>query len=483
MCGIILLRGPEAQSRLPQILAKMQHRGPDSQHCWSSENGKLAIGFSRLAINDTSENGSQPYHHINLVGAFNGEIYNFKNLIKEFGLPPDIECDTHVVLPIYAKISHEVLTKLDGFYSGVIYKKNTETAILFRDHIGKKPLFYGVSGTEIFVSSELKVFDEISWFEHVPLGISRLDFKSASLSHRRKHKLVKLQRGNTLVAALTQAVAKRLPATEQPTGLFLSGGLDSSIIAAISQHMRNDIVYFALGNNGSTDIQMVQLLADHLNLQHVRYIPLPTPGQMSDLIRKIVRATESYNPSIVSNGLATYLLAAAASSEGIKVVITGEGADELFAGYHQYLPEREWRVMQTALLNDMHFTELRRLDLCSMAHSVEARCPFLDKKVREIAQNMPFKDYYSAGTNKSALRNLFADLLPAQIALRPKTSFDVGSGIRAMVINHLSKSGKSEKEALRDIWLQEFNFCPEHTYFHRYPVFDEAISKRGAKHR
>lgn len=483
MCGIILLSGPEAQNRLPQILAKMQHRGPDSQRSWSSESGKLAIGFSRLAINDSSEKGNQPYHHKNLVGAFNGEIYNFKSLIKEFGLPPDIECDTHVVLPLYAKISQEILTKLDGFYSGVIYDTSTENTILIRDHIGKKPLFYGVSGTEIFVSSELKVFDEISWFEHVPLGISRLDFKSASLTYSRKHKLLKLQRGYTLVAALTKAVAKRLPAPEQPTGLFLSGGLDSSIITTISQQIRNDIVYFALGNNDSNDIKMVQLLADHLNLQRVRYIPLPTPEQMADLIRKIVRATESYNPSIVSNGLATYLLAAAANSEGIKVVITGEGADELFAGYHKYLPEDEWRVIQTALLNDMHFTELRRLDLCSMAHSVEARCPFLDKEVRVIAQNMPFKDYYYAGTNKAALRNLFADLLPTQIVSRPKTSFDVGSGIRAMVLNHLSKSGKSEKEALRDIWLQEFNFHPEHTYFHSYPTFDEAISKRGAKHR
>ena len=201
------------------------------------------------------------------------------------------------------------------------------------------------------------------------------------------------------------------------------------------------------------------------------------------MIDKVLYATESYNPSIISNGLATYLLAQAAYMKGLKVVLTGEGADELFAGYHEQLSEQEWQITRTKLITDMHFTELRRLDKCSMAHSIEARCPFLDRTVKRVADDLEHKQFYIPGHNKIALRDAFRHLLPVEIANRKKTSFDVGSGIRKLVVDYLTRNGNTEIAELKEIWQATFTYDVDDPYFFSYPTFDSAIAKRGGAHR
>ena len=123
------------------------------------------------------------------------------------------------------------------------------------------------------------------------------------------------------------------------------------------------------------------------------------------LFREVVKSTESFNPSIISNGLATYVLSKAVNDAGIKVVLGGEGADELFGGYHKFTSaDSNWKEIRNQLINDMQMTELRRLDLASMAHSVEVRCPFLDIKVRNFAESLDFEDLYEGDVNKVILR-------------------------------------------------------------------------------
>jgi asparagine synthase (glutamine-hydrolysing) len=280
---------------------------------------------------------------------------------------------------------------------------------------------------------------------------------------------------------MEQAVIKRLP--KQKFGVFLSGGLDSSIIAVLANQHRQDIIYFTLGSPNSPDIVMVNILIKHLGLKQVQYIPLPTEDELPKLIVEVLQITESYNPSIISNGLATYLLAQAAQKEGIKVVLTGEGADELFAGYHELLSEEEWQAVRTNLITDMCFTELRRLDTCTMAYGIEARCPYLDRAVKCIADNLEYKDLYSQGQNKMALRDAFGHLLPVEITNRKKVSFDVGSGIRKLVVSHLTFNGNTEITELKDIWRQKFSNDVNNPYFFSYPTFDTAIAKRGDVHR
>ena len=282
---------------------------------------------------------------------------------------------------------------------------------------------------------------------------------------------------------ITKQSVKMCSIGRRKIGIFLSGGLDSSIIAALANQYHHNIAYFVLGNPDSPDVAMVNKLVNHLGINQVNYIPLPTEQELPTLVDKIVYATESYNPSIISNGLATYLLAEAAYKEGLKVVLTGEGADELFAGYHEKLPEEEWQSTRSNLINDMRFTELRRLDKCSMAHSIEARCPFLDRTVKYIADNLEHKNFYSYNQNKVALRDTFGHLLPAEIADRKKTSFDVGSGIRKLVVNYLTRNGNTEIVELKNIWNQTFAHNADKSYFFSYPTFDSVIAKRGETHR
>ena len=285
------------------------------------------------------------------------------------------------------------------------------------------------------------------------------------------------------------AVIKRLPKEGQPVGVFLSGGLDSSLVAAIVAEHRADATYFTLGNH--SDWENVKAVIEALDLQDIRVVSLPLEQNLSNLIRELVLSTESYNPSIISNGLGSFLLSKAAHEANIKVVLGGEGADELFGGYHTFQnPEEvtsngdDWKQVRVQLISDMRQTELRRLDLTSMAHSVEVRCPFLDRRLRSFSDMLTFEDMYQYPDNKILLRRSFPNILPKEILWRKKTSLDVGSGVRKLVTEHLKCYGVSERAALRNIWCDIFqNRDPEDPYYSYYPVFDNAIDERGEEHR
>lgn len=478
MCGIMLLVGPNASTRLPACLHRLRHRGPDDHRAWMS--GDLALGFVRLQINGDEAVGRQPLLGEGTVAAFNGEIYNHESLAEAHGLPRSA-CDVRVVTPLLARKGPRVIDDLDGFYSGVVIRPPDRSVLCFRDHMGKKPLFVGRSGTELFIASEMKALDQADWFELLPRGVSAVDLDTGAVRVVAAHRRVSGSLG--LEAAFAEAVRKRLPARNQPVALFLSGGLDSSLVASFASRLRSDITYFTLGDDEHPDHRAARVVADALGLRDVRAVPLPDRAALPGLIRDVVHATESFNPSIVSNGLATFLLAKSAREAGIKVVLTGEGADELFGGYHSFEEGDPWRETRERLIDDMQYTELRRLDLCCMAHSVEPRCPFLDRAVRRISDECGFRDFFDAGRNKAVLRRTFADALPAEILDRRKTSFDVGSGIRGEVVRYLRRNGRTEREELHGIWRTLFDHGDSSPYFNAYPVFDEAIDSRAETHR
>jgi asparagine synthase (glutamine-hydrolysing) len=483
MCGILLLHGPRANERMDVCLPRLAHRGPDERATWTK--GQLCLGFCRLAINDKGIHGRQPHTHGDLVGAFNGEIYNHDALVERHGLRQQGTCDIHVVLPLVEQFGAEVLDLLDGFFSGLVFDRRTSELVTLRDHMGKKPLYVGRSGSELFVTSELKALEQVEWFAPLPKGFAKVDLQSGEVELVRGHQLE--ASGESLDVLLREAVRKRLPRADEPLGLFLSGGLDSSIIAALVTHHRPDAVHYTLADDTSPDLIPCALVIEALGLEHVRRVPLPGPKVLPTLIEAVVYATESYNPSIVSNGLCTYLLAQAAHADGIKVVLTGEGADELFGGYHRFTRDQPWRQTRRRLVEDMHFTELRRLDSSAMAHAVEARCPYLDRAVRAHSDTLDYGALYERGPqglqNKVALRAAADGLLPAGVLARRKTSFDVGSGIRGLVVSHLRRRGRTEKQELEAIWRRRFAFDHGHPHFHSYPVFDHVIATRGEAHR
>lgn len=478
MCGVVFLAGPRAEARIGGCLERLRHRGPDDESVWTGS--QVALGFARLAINGPGASGRQPHRHGDLIGAINGEIYNHVALTASHALTPS-PCDTHVVLPLLERLGHRVIDELDGFYAGVILRISTREVLCIRDHMGKKPLFVGRSEGEIFIASELKAFDQVEWFKPLPRGVSTVDLETGRALSIASHRSV--EAGDDVSLLLEAALRKRMPAADQPLGVFLSGGLDSSLIAALISRQREDATYFTLGDQSGADRIAVEALAGTLGLRDVRFVPLPERERLPELIRRVVYATESFNPSIVSNGLATFLLAEAAHHAGIKVVLSGEGADELFGGYHLFGPTDPWREVRAQLIDDMHLTELRRLDMSCMAQSVEARCPFLDRAIRTFSDGLAHRDLYDAGENKVILRRCFAERLPAEARHRRKVSFDVGSGLRGEVVGYLRGLGRSEREALREIWEGLFSFDPSAPYFHEYPVFDAAIERRGAAHR
>jgi asparagine synthase (glutamine-hydrolysing) len=478
VCGIVLLQGPNAGARLPECLDRLRHRGPDDSSVWVGDD--VALGFTRLAINGEGLSGRQPYRHGGLVGAINGEVYNHRELAHAYGLTPS-ECDAQVLLPLLDLQGPQVIDELDGFYAAVAFRPSTREVLCLRDHIGKKPLFVGRSQGEVFITSELKALERIDWFQLLPRGVTQVQLDTGRLTQVADHRPVRPQAD--VADLLEDAVRKRMPRPNQPVGVFLSGGLDSSLVAALASQLRDDVTYFTLGDPDDPDRRAVETVVDALGLRDVRVVPVPSSAQIPELVRSVVYATESYNPSVVSNGLATFLLAQAAHENGIKVVLTGEGADELFGGYHSFREEDPWREVRAQLLDDMHFTELRRLDMSCMAHSVEARCPFLDRAVRGFSDRLAYDEMYGGEENKITLRRSFEGVLPPSILHRPKTSFDVGSGIRRQVVRYLRRNGRGERQELLELWRQHFAYDASEPYFHSYPVFDEAIDRRGMTHR
>lgn len=477
MCGIVVIIG---NGNIENALNKIKHRGLDSTKIVYSEN--VAIGFNRLAINDKTDKGIQPFEFSDLIGVFNGEIYNADELRNEFSIEKNSNSDTEIILPLFEKLGSSVIHHLDGFYSGVIYDKKNKQTFLLRDYIGKKPLFFGNSNNDSFIVSELKAIDFIDDFKIVPKGFSEL--KNGVINLLEKHQIPFTSK-DALKKTLVEAVKKRIPKNEKQFGVFLSGGLDSSIIASIVAKYADNVIYYTLGN--TDDLSYVTLLAKQLNLK-IKTVELPKPNELSELIDKVVYHTESYNPSIISNGLATYLLSQEAHKDGLKVVLSGEGADELFCGYPISKKATDWFEKRVELIENMHFTELRRLDLSSMAHTIEIRCPFLDKNVfaasNECLQNDLIETKNGNLQGKKILRELFFDELPKAIAERNKVSFDVGSGIRKLVVEHLTKSNYSEKKSLKTVWVKHFpaNLSDE-KYFHSYPTFDKAIATRSTAHK
>jgi asparagine synthase (glutamine-hydrolysing) len=480
MCGIVALIGGDGEEIVTNALRKIGHRGKDGAQILSLNN--LSIGFNRLAINDKSNQGMQPWQHANLVGVFNGEIYNFQELKSEFRIETTSECDTEVILPLFEIFGTDVIDYLDGFYSGIIANTETNQVYLLRDIFGKKPMFFGDMLGGRFVTSELKAIDKVSRFTVVPKGVSIIEDNQLTILKTHHVKVIPKDR---LAKAISESVRKRIPVSERSFGVFLSGGLDSSIIACIVSELSQNVTYYVLGDENSEDVKFARLLGERLGiLEAIKVIPIPHDDLLDELIETLVYHTESYNPSVISNGLATYLLSKEVNKDGLQVVLSGEGADELFCGYNLGARAEQWFNAREELIENMHTTELRRLDMSSMANTVEVRSPFLDRTVYGCSLDCLLPDLLESTDEgirgKKILRELFSDYLPAEIWGRKKVSFDVGSGIRRLVVNHLIRNGKTERTELKQVWdnLFEFRF-PKHEFFHSYPTFDTVISKRG----
>lgn len=486
MCGLIVTSGSVTKEELTRWIKNLHHRGPNSSNV--NHRGSIGMAFSRLAINDLTELGDQPREFNEYSTMVNGEIYNHQQLKDKYQLQYSGNADTNILGPLFSKIGKDVINQLDGFYSAVIFNNISKKLYTLKDYIGKKGLFLVKKGTAFIITSELKAIPDIDSFQVIPKGMCEVNLSSGEIKKIAMQSVVDNAALRDLPEVLFDAVIKRIPKDNAAFGAFLSGGLDSSILASILVSLKANVTFYLLGDeNSSIDFLPGVSVLKWLGITNYRIIPLPSNEELPLLIDQVVYCTESYNPSIISNGFCTYLLSRAANKDGLKVIFSGEGADELFGGYKYQKKEDEWKFFRSSLVDDMHFTELRRVDLTCMSNSVEARFPYLDREMYELSQRLQYEDLYSFYNEKTIskwiLRKSYEDKLPEDIIWRQKVSSDVGSGLRKMVVNYLLSRHENEKEGLLNLWSQHYTYDHLDSYFHSYPCFDAVIENRGVSHK
>ncbi|GHF01549.1 asparagine synthase B [Aliiroseovarius zhejiangensis] len=500
MCGIVCAWGKERHVWTRHALDRLSHRGPDAQAL--RDVGDLVVGFARLAINAIGDEGMQPLSQTTLTGVINGEIYNHLALREEFGLTSLGGSDMAVVLPLFATLGEGVLDRLDGFFSGVVYDSAANRLFTLRDAIGKKPLFLVSTDGTFMLTSALKSAMRVERFEEIPLGLCEIDMESGQIIQRALPRRptplsAKKSTPQALVTTMRRSINKRTACSDLASfAVFVSGGLDSSIIATLVHEGpdRDRAHYYYFDDPESEDAHYAALLLADLGVPASRIHPVSVPmmSEMPELISRVVEATESYNPSIISNGIGTYLLAQSARAGGHKVALGGDGADEMFCGYFDppdFGPDRSWDTSRARLLADLQRTELRRVDGAAMAYGIEVRCPFLDHDLRDLAQGFTETDFYGDGPQpirKRVLRQAFAAHLPPEIIARPKQSFDRGTGIQRLMILCCTRAGDSETDYLHAVWHSHFRDLLGHLdadpYFHSYPAFDMFLKTRGRRY-
>jgi asparagine synthase (glutamine-hydrolysing) len=453
MCGIAGIWGKTHREQIEPMMAVLKHRGPDAEGVYVSEDGSGVLGHRRLSIMDPI-GGDQPIFCEDGSRAIiaNGEIYNFPNLLPDLSQRHVFSTtnDSEAILHLYEEVGPSVVDRLDGMYAFAIADGNDLFAA--RDPIGIKPLYYAEKDRVFLFASELKALSSCDAVQEFPPGTifhSRTGFltfytvpeifpQSAS-----PDEYVQRVRSN-----LERAVGKRLM-SDVPLGAFLSGGLDSSIIAALARKHMDEFHTFSVGIDGSHDLEAARIVARHLDTIHHEYIF--TPEDVAKTLPEIIYFLESFDQDLVRSAIPCYFTSRLAS-DYVKVILTGEGADELFAGYTYYKSMADGRALHSELrrsVASLHNINLQRVDRMTMAHSVEGRVPFLDLEMIQLGQLIPWemKIAGSDQVEKWILRKAFEDLLPAEIIWRDKEQFDEGSGT-VDVLSGLVGKTMSEDEAL-----------------------------------
>jgi asparagine synthase (glutamine-hydrolysing) len=457
MCGIVGIyeESSDAPGDLPEalgrrMLGRLTHRGPDGEG--EARVGDAWLGHRRLSIVDL-EGGSQPLRTDNrswwLVG--NGELYNHESVRQTL---TDARfrsaSDNEVALHLIDREGPDALARLRGMYAFFAASPDGE-CVAARDPVGVKPLFWARRDGLVVFASEVKAFDR-DWQPHVELfppghywtpeaGLA--EFRAAvpedAVTDVEPPEVPDSPVPEELRAlirdSLVGAVEREMMA-DVPVGVFLSGGLDSSLIAAIAARCASregrTLHTFAVGTSDSPDLGAARLVAEQLGTEHHERVY--EPDELRRLLPDVIESIESYDPSLVRSALPNFLLADLAS-QSVKVVLTGEGADELFAGYEYVRAIADHGELHDELvrtIDGLHSLNLQRCDRVTMAHGLEARVPFLDLDMIALGVGLPAEWKLSGPDQpeKRLLREAFEGWLPHEILWREKAQFGDGSGAR-----------------------------------------------------
>ncbi len=482
MCGITGLWGETDVEKVKEMMRRLEHRGPDGSGTYQGERGVL--GHRRLAIMDP-EMGQQPYEEKTLSLAANGEIYNWQTLRQSVGEGHTFktDADTEVALHLFAEEGEHSLRDLDGMFA--LAFASGDELLLARDPIGIKPLYYSqreVGGPLRFASEMKALLGDAAPIHELPPGSAYSTKTGMKRFYDLPDPSERLSNVEDMVAqirqTLTDATEKRLM-SDVPLGAFLSGGLDSSIIVALMMQRRETMHTFSVGLEGSPDLEAARLVSDTLGTQHHEYVF--KAEEVKRELPNIIYHLESFDQDLVRSVIPTYFTARLAA-EHVKVILTGEGADELFAGYTYYRGYEDYGELHSELrrsVSAMHNVNLQRVDRMTMAHSIEGRVPFLDTALIDLALRIPpeFKLLREAGerpVEKWILRKAFEDLLPRDIVWRDKAQFDEGSGTTEMLVNFIEEETQHMNvEAFQAAHPEVALRSAEECYY--YSIFEEVF--------
>ena len=458
MCGIVCafnIKGnnDEIRSNVLKMSQKVRHRGPDWSGIYSSKNAILA--HERLAIVDPTS-GKQPILSEDglKVIAVNGEIYNHKNLKNTLTSSYNFrtESDCEVILALYENKGVDFLNDLNGIFAFGLYDSLKDRYLIARDHMGIIPLYMGWDDDNIFyVSSELKSLEGVcSKIELFPPGHYLLSDSSELIKWYKpdwiSHNSVKNSETSIKVIhdSLSAAVKRQLM-SDVPYGVLLSGGLDSSITSALAKKFaskrvesddKQDAWYpqlhsFSVGLKDAPDLKAAKIVADHIGTIHheINF----TVQEGIDAIRDVIYHLETYDITTIRASTPMYLMARAIKSLGIKMVLSGEGADELFGGYlyfHKAPNAKEFHEETVRKLDKLHQYDCLRANKSLAAWGIEGRVPFLDKEFIDVAMNINPEDKMikNGRIEKWVLREAFKDYLPESVLWRQKEQFSDGVG-------------------------------------------------------
>lgn len=417
MCGIFGSTGGDGP------LFDLSHRGPDATS--ELKVGDMSLMFWRLAINGVSD-GMQPFEKYGTYLIANAEIYNHLEL---GGYKGDSDCE--VLLPLIREVGlFNACTEIDGDFA-FIYTDGKEMYAA-RDRVGVRPLFYCYHEDGIAFASEVKAllhFDtEVQIFPPGHLYDSRID-KFICWESNYFDPIMTPLKGD-IKKCLTEAVAKRVTNTEKPVGFFLSGGLDSSIIAALAKQITNSrIRTFSIGMAGSPDLLAARQMANYLDTDHTEILFTPEEGLA--VIHDVIWHLETYDTTTVRASIPMYLLSKyIKENTDIRVVLSGEGSDELFGGYlyfHGAPNEDAFEAETMRLVQDVHMFDVLRADRTTAAHGLELRVPFFDTDMIDHVMGLKCR-MPNNGYEKYILREEFEDILPRDIAWRQKNGMSDAVG-------------------------------------------------------
>ena len=547
MCGILGFFGNSKTScecfdrkHFIELSKRIRHRGPDWSGVWQHQESKVAICHERLSIVGV-DSGSQPIDNkdLGIVLSVNGEIYNYQELYDTVlynKYVPQTKSDCEVIIYLYREFGAECVKMLDGMFSFILYDYHNGKVLIARDPVGIIPLYYGLTDTnEVYISSEMKsihdqcriqtptevginVFDPATYF-HSDIGnmsdigtkpevyftntwnMDSLHITDCQTDLNDKninspvYSLMELLRDR-----LTNSVRKRLMA-DVPYGVLLSGGLDSSLICSIASKLCSDgqnkwgnkLHTFSIGLNGAPDLMYARKVADFCGTEHHEYTFTVQEG--IDAIPDLIYHLETYDVTTIRASTPMYLMSRLIKSLGIKMVLSGEGADEILGGYlyfHNAPTDEQFHDECVSRVGALSNFDCLRANKSTMAWGLEARVPFLDRSF--LQASMPIHPSLKLNKEekreKYILRKAFSEdvcgekYLPDEILWRQKEQFSDGvgynwiDGLKAFIDTQISE--EEYNTSVERMKVNNENDIPKtrEALYYRH-IFDELFPNRA----